>query len=126
MKIFIIFLMLFLYLSLKKIFKTIKKLITPYLDEWKEMFIDWRFGVCYLLAWALLHVPIYLGIAIGLLFKITWLSTISSSIYAILWLPFCNEYILQIPIAIFIKKVLFPKNKQGYRFLFKKNIKTQK
>lgn len=62
--------------------------------------------VCYFIAWSW-HLLLYLMIILGIKTNITWLYTLGISIYGILWLPFCNENIFQIPLAIFIYKKLF-------------------
>jgi hypothetical protein len=104
----------------------LRDFVRPRIKDWLKIFIDWRFGVCYLLAWALLHIPLYVGIILGAILKINWLTIVCSSIYAIYWTPICNEYIIQVPIALWLKKAVFSNGKLKDRFLLKKNIKTQK
>lgn len=62
--------------------------------------------VCYFIAWSW-HLLLYLMIILGIKTNITWLYTLGISIYGILWLPFCNENIFQIPLAILLYKKLF-------------------
>lgn len=62
--------------------------------------------ICYFIAWSW-HIVLYLMIFLGIKFEITWLYSAGLSIYGILWLPFCNENIFQIPLAIIIYKKLF-------------------
>lgn len=62
--------------------------------------------VCYFIAWSW-HLLLYLMIILGIKTNITWLYSLGISIYGILWLPFCNENIFQIPLAILLYKKLF-------------------
>lgn len=127
MKIIIaILLSLFFLIFWHKFIIWLRDFVRPRIKDWLKIFIDWRFGVCYLLAWALLHVPLYVGIILGATLKINWLTIICSSIYAIYWTPICNEYIIQVPIALWLKKAIFSNRKIKGRFLLNKNIKTQK
>lgn len=121
-----ILLIIFFIILYHKFLLWLRFFAKPRIKEWLKIFIDWRFGVCYLLAWAVLHIPLYLGIAFGAAFEIKWLTITCSTIYAIYWTPFCNEYIIQVPIALWLKKLLFLKGNNKQRFLLKKNIKTQK
>ena len=121
-----ILLSLFFLILWHKLIIWLRDFVRPRIKDWLKIFIDWRFGVCYLLAWALLHIPLYVGIILGATLKINWLTIVCSSIYAIYWTPICNEYIIQVPIALWLKKAIFSKGKLKDRFLLKKNIKTQK
>lgn len=121
-----ILLSLFFLILWHKLIMWLRDFVRPRIKDWLKIFIDWRFGVCYLLAWALLHIPLYVGIILGAILKINWLTIVCSSIYAIYWTPICNEYIIQVPIALWLKKAIFSKGKLKDRFLLNKNIKTQK
>lgn len=121
-----ILLSLFFLILWHKLIIWLRDFVRPRIKDWLKIFIDWRFGVCYLLAWALLHIPLYVGIILGATLKINWLTIVCSSIYAIYWTPICNEYIIQVPIALWLKKAIFSNGKLKDRFLLKKNIKTQK
>lgn len=127
MKIIIsILLIIFCVILYHKILLWLRYFVKPRIKEWLKVFIDWRFGVCYLLAWAILHIPLYVGIALGAAFQIKWLTITCSTIYAIYWTPICNEYIIQVPIAMWLKKAIFSKGRIKQRFLLSKDIKTQK
>lgn len=121
-----ILLSLFFLILWHKLIIWLRDFVRPRIKDWLKIFIDWRFGICYLLAWALLHIPLYVGIILGATLKINWLTIVCSSIYAIYWTPICNEYIIQVPIALWLKKAIFSNGKLKVRFLLKKNIKTQK
>ena len=54
----------------------------------------------------------YIALGLGLYFDIKWLAAIAGSYTAILYLPFTLEKLITIPIAIFICKILFPKQKK--------------
>lgn len=84
--------------------------IKPHIVEWLKYFVDWRFGVCYLLLWGVIHIPLYIGMALGPILKWYWLSAICTTIYGILWMPFCNENLFIIPVAAGLKKIIFRKH----------------
>jgi hypothetical protein len=113
-------------LAYHKILLSLRDYVKPQIKEWIKMFLDWKFGLCYLIAWAILHIPLYAGIILGSIFSIKWLAVLCSTIYAIYWTPVCNECIIQIPIAMWLKKAFFSKGNIKSRFLLKTNIKTQK
>lgn len=106
----IIILSLWFLLLWRKLCMLARDYIKPNIIEWLKYFIDWRFGVCYLLVWGVIHIPLYLGIVIGPIIKWYWLSGICTTIYGLLWLPFCNENILILPIAAALKKIIFRKH----------------
>jgi hypothetical protein len=114
-----ILLILFFILAYHKILLALRDYVKPQIKEWLKMFLDWKFGLCYLIAWAILHTPLYAGIILGAIFNIKWIAVLCSTIYAIYWTPFCNEYIIQIPIAMWLKKVFFSKDNIKSRFLLK-------
>lgn len=121
-----ILLILFFILAYHKILLALRDYVKPQIKDWLKIFLDWKFGLCYLVAWAILHIPIYAGIILGSIFSIKWLAVLCSTIYAIYWTPVCNECVIQIPIAMWLKKAFFSKGNIKSRFLLKTNIKTQK
>lgn len=117
---------IFLVITYHKFLLWLRYFVKPQIKEWLKIFLDWKFAVCYILAWAIIHIPLYVGIILGSIFAIKWLTVLCTTIYAIYWTPIFNEYIIQIPIAIWLKKVFFSKDNIKSRFLLKSNIKTQK
>jgi hypothetical protein len=63
----------------------------------------------FIIAWMITNGWAYLFIVFGTIFKIKWMLAIGTSYTAILWLPCTPEKLITIPLAIFIKKILFKK-----------------
>lgn len=101
---------------MKKLFNKIMIYIRP--------FLNWRFIVSYGIVWSW-HLLLYLAIAIGIIFKITWLYSACITFYGILWLPWCQENLFQIPLAILLHSKLF-KNDQKTKDLLNKMYEEAK
>lgn len=72
--------------------------------------VDWRMCISFVIAWFITNGWAYLFIVFGTTFKIKWMLAIGTSYVAILWLPCTPEKLITIPLAIFIKKILFKKH----------------
>lgn len=70
---------------------------------------NWRFAVCFGIAWMITNGWCYVFIVLGNLLNIGWMTAIGTGYLAFLWMPFTIEKLLTIPIAIFLLKILFPK-----------------
>ena len=73
-------------------------------------FFNIKFLVSFFTAWMITNGWAYVALALGTRFKINWLSTISGSYQAFLWMPWTPEKLITIPIAIWIHKILFKKD----------------
>lgn len=67
-------------------------------------FLTWRILVIYLPIWFLISGWSMVGIAIGR----GWFRAISISWQAFLWMPFCPEKLITIPLTIYLHKKIFP------------------
>lgn len=74
-------------------------------------------AVCLLLAWMITNGWAYVCLGLGLLFEWEWATGIASTYLGFLWLPCTPEKIITIPIAIFLQRVMFPKDKSVGRWL---------
>lgn len=99
---------------LKKITK--KKPLKTKLKEWLLAFYhfikDWRTAFSFLLAWTITNGWSYIAIFIGQLLHLPVLRNIGLTYLAILWMPWTPEKLITVPIALFIKKILFKRRRQ--------------
>ena len=80
----------------------IKELFIKYIKP----FCTWRILVCYLPFWFLASGWAWLFSFIGK----GWLRGIAISWLTFLWMPFCPEKLITIPLAIWLHKKIFPKH----------------
>lgn len=74
--------------------------------------LNWRFLICFGIAWLITNGWSYIFIAIGTWLKIDWMRNVGAGYLAFLWMPWTPEKLVTIPIAIFLLKILFPKQKK--------------
>ena len=90
-------------------------LITPAkkaLIEIIDFITDWRTFVSFMIAWMFTNGWAYAFMIIGPRFNIRWMSIVGYAYMAFLWAPFTPEKVVTIPLAIYLKGKLFPKNKE--------------
>lgn len=74
-----------------------------------KFIIDWRMAISFIIAWLITNGWGYVFIWLGAFLKIKWMSAVGASYVGILWLPCTPEKLITIPLAVFIKKLLFRK-----------------
>ena len=84
-------------------------------------------AICLLIAWMITNGWAYILLGLGIAFKWTWAESIGSGYLAVLWMPWTPEKLITIPIAIFLQKLIFPKDEAVGRWLKLKlyKIKTK-
>ena len=75
-------------------------------------FANPRLLLCVGLAWIITNGWSYILLGLGTIFQINWMIAVSSAYLAFLWFPFTPEKIVTFIIAIFLLKVLFPKDQK--------------
>lgn len=73
---------------------------------------DWKNALCYIIAWMITNGWCYIFIAIGIVTNNDLLRKIGLGYLAFLWIPVVKEQFVTIPIAIFLKKILFKRVKR--------------
>ena len=58
---------------------------------WLKRILNWRFLVCFLIAWMITNGWSYISLAISSIFDISWLKVIATAYISLLWLPFTPE-----------------------------------
>ena len=98
----------FLVASLQVIrhFETLKRLFITYIKP----FLTWRILVCYLPFWFLATGWAWLFSFIGK----GWFRAVAISWLTFLWMPWCPEKLITIPLAIWLHKKLFPKHSTAH------------
>ena len=72
-------------------------------------FVNIRFAFCFFLSWMITNGWAYIGIVAGtVVFDLPWLASGCLAYLGFLWLPFICEKLVQIPIAIYLSRLLFP------------------
>ena len=75
--------------------------------------------ICVGIAWFLTNGWCYLFVLFGTWFHISWMLAVGSAWAALLWLPFTPEKLLTLAIAVFLLRLLFPKDQKTLRVLRK-------
>ena len=81
--------------------------------------------LCLGIAWIITNGWSYILLAIGTIFEINWMIIVSSAYLTFLWIPFTPEKILTFIIAIFLLKVLFPKDEKTLAIIMDLYNKTK-
>ena len=103
---------------LKKCYKLIKKCVSFFLNP--------RFLICFLAGWIITNGWCYIFVALGAYFGINWMLAVGTAYMSFLWTPFTPEKILTLIIAIFLLKLLFPKDEKTLKVLENELIKARK
>ena len=88
-----------------------------WLKNYLKPFLNWRFALCFLTAWAITNGWCYIFIGLGLLFEFQWALNIGLGYLAFLWLPFTPEKIITIPIALILHKWWFRHDEKSKKML---------
>jgi len=83
--------------------KKLQQRIKPYLKP--TMFIS--FGI----AWIITNGWAYIMLGIGIYGNISWAKVVATSYLAVLWLPITPEKLITIPLAIWLQKIIFKKER---------------
>lgn len=104
--------MLMLILLNKQIYKYRDDVYKLYLII--KPFLNWRFLVCYGIAW-IYHVPIYLGC----ICSIHWIKYICDAIVVALYTVIQENFFITGPIALYLAKKIFPEYYEELKRLIK-------
>lgn len=77
---------------------------------WLKRLLNWRFLICFGIAWMITNGWAYIFISLGAILKIDWMRNIGAGYMTLLWMPWTPEKLITIPIAIWLLKKIFPKN----------------
>lgn len=88
-----------------------------WVKTWLKRILNWRFLVCFLIAWMITNGWSYISFAISSIFDISLLKVVATTYISLLWLPFTPEKILTFIIALFIMKKIFPQDQKSIQEL---------
>ena len=77
---------------------------------WLGLILNWRFPLCFGIAWLITNGWSYALLGIGLLTDTSWMITVAGAYLAFLWLPISPEKVATVAIALFLFRRLFPKH----------------
>ena len=87
-----------------RIYKTLKK--------WLLVILNPKLLLCLFIAWMITNGWSYVFTALGTALDITWMTVAGTAYMGFLWVPFTPEKILTVVIAIFLMRLLFPRDKK--------------
>ena len=87
-----------------RIYKTLKK--------WLLVILNPKLLLCLFIAWMITNGWSYVFTALGTALDITWMTVAGTAYMGLLWVPFTPEKILTVVIAIFLMRLLFPRDKK--------------
>lgn len=87
-----------------RIYRTLKK--------WLMVILNPKLLLCLFIAWMITNGWSYVFTALGTALDITWMVVAGTAYMGLLWVPFTPEKILTVIIAIFLMRLLFPRDKK--------------
>lgn len=82
---------------------------------WVKLILNWRFLVCFGLAWMITNGWSYALLIVGMSLEIAWMSSIALAYITFIWLPITPEKIITVSIALFLVRVLFKEHNEELR-----------
>ena len=73
-------------------------------------FLNPRLLLCLAIGWLITNGWSYIMFGVGTYFGISWMIAVSGAYLAFLWLPISPEKIVTVAIAIFLLRLLFPRD----------------
>ena len=117
MEYIVIVLCLILLLS---VFRFSKRMLYSYRFQINEFIIkiilflkDWRNALSFGIAWLITNGWGWVFMFLGRFLHIKWMRYAGDAYIAFLWLPFVNEKVVTIALAVFIKKTFFKRNERN-------------
>jgi len=80
--------------------------------KWILVFLNPHMLLCFGIAWMITNGWSYVLAGIGTLAHLPWMTAIGVTWLSIVWLPFTPEKILTLLIAVFLLRLLFPKDEK--------------
>ncbi len=92
--------------------ETLKEKIKYWVKTVVQFILNPRLLLCFGIAWIITNGWAYITAAIAVWLDIGWLGAVAGAYLTALWIPFTPEKIITVVIAIFLLKLLFPKDKK--------------
>lgn len=97
--------------------RSLKTRVLAFLKKWLLFFLNPHLLLCVGIAWMITNGWCYLFILFGSVCKIGWMAAVGGGYAALLWLPFTPEKIVTVFIAIFLLRLIFPKDEKTLHVL---------
>ena len=91
-----------LVISLSIYWNIIKEKVKPFLNI--------KFLLSFFCAWMVTNGWSYIFVVLGPVLNLKWMTTVGVSYQTFLWLPCTPEKIVTIPLAIFLHRIIFPRD----------------
>lgn len=82
------------------------------IKKWLMVFLNPRLLLCLFVAWMITNGWSYVFFVLGTVCDINWMIITGTAYMSLLWVPFTPEKILTIIIAIFLMRLIFPKDEK--------------
>ncbi len=73
--------------------------------------------ICFGIAWLITNGWSYIFVAVGTWLKIRWMQVVGGAYMSFLWFPFTPEKLVTLIIAVFLLKLMFPKDEKTLKVL---------
>lgn len=80
--------------------------------KWLMVILNPRLLLCLFVAWMITNGWSYVVTAIGTLCEIQWMIALGTAYMSLLWVPFTPEKLLTVIIALFLMRVVFPRDEK--------------
>ena len=90
------------------------------------LLLNWRFLICFGLAWMITNGWSYVLFALGTVTGSTWMLAVSGAYLAFLWLPISPEKVVTCAIALLLVRLMFPKHQKALSAQVKEIFKSDK
>lgn len=100
-----------------RICRTVKK--------WIMVILNPRLLLCLFIAWMITNGWSYVFTVVGTACDITWMLVAGTAYMSLLWVPFTPEKIFTVIIALFLMRLIFPKDKKTIGVLHDELIKLK-
>ena len=95
--------------------KETKQYIKNKIKLWSKLIFNWRFLICFGIAWMITNGWSYVLLVCGMNFAIKWMYGLALAYITFIWLPITPEKIITVSIALFLVKVLFKRHNDELR-----------
>ncbi len=92
--------------------KNLKNRILNTVKKWLMVILNPKLLLCLLCAWMITNGWSYVFAFLGSVFDITWMTVAGTAYMSLLWVPFTPEKLLTVAIAIFLMRLIFPRDKK--------------
>ncbi len=90
----------------------LKTRIYRQVKKWLMVILNPRLLLCLLIAWMITNGWCYVFTVIGTACDIPWMIVTGTAYMSLLWVPFTPEKIITVIIAIFLMRLIFPKDEK--------------